>query len=355
MIEVLETDLEMWILEDRVGESMTVQYIISGGGPSDSGRKILRAVFADGHRTSVGEFKEIWHNETRELRKESDVKKAEAKIDIEADNYGDYLSDEDDEDFDSTSPKSAASTRSASPNKQQRQASANTEIPNAAARFGGTLSLHLRLRLLSLLSKIPHHHPAALTWSAEPSSPETLERLFHLILERIRHLPLPSFALFMNITPPFTADAASVLTQVLLHRSLIESDAPEPASYVLDTESLLASHLPWAASSTSAADNAKVSLCVETLLRMLDKFGGGVAWSEELEQVVEHGIRRREEKGKGVGKGRRGRKRKVGAGPTHEEEEDGMWLMESAKRLRLFVQLTKECNVATQATDQSEG
>ena len=348
MVEVLEVDLEIRQREDQIEQSMLVQYIILGGGQGDSGRKILRAIFADGRKTSVGEFKEIWQNETKELRKEDDIKKAEKTIDIGADDYGDYMSDEDDADFEEASLHSIPSSRSESPSKKLTKPARDDEVLNAAERFGGTSALSLRVRLLSLLSAVAHDHPLALGWSAQQVV-GGVERLYDLLIERLRPFNLPTFFLFMSPSTlrPFGAAAASVLTQYLLHRSsLIEGEAPEPASYELTEESLLDCHIPWAAYNNSVADNAKVSICVETLMRLYDRHGGGLTWTQELQDVTERGIKRREDKASGV-RAKRGRKRKEGALAPGGGEE-WVFLRESTARIRHFLHVSKECEAANQ-------
>ena len=346
MTEVLEADWDIRHRADEMEQSLLVQYIISGGGQTDSGRRLIRAIFADGRKTSVGEWKEIWLNETKELKKEGDVKKVEKTINIEADDYGDYVSDEDEADLEEASPHSVASGRSDSPTKKPIQ-TPGTDIANAADRFGGASALALRIHLLSLLSKVAYYYPSALTWPTQQVTNGT-ERLYDLVLEHIRPLTLSAFFLFMSPSTlrPWDPTEVSVFTQYLLHRgSLIEGDAPEPASYVLTEESLLECHLPWAASNNGVVDNAKVSICVENLMRLYDRYGPGLTWTQDLEDLAEYGIKRREDKAKAT-QPKRGRKRK-GAASVADESEEWTYLRDSAARIRLFVQIVKECVITS--------
>ncbi|KAL9634013.1 MAG: hypothetical protein Q9164_004342, partial [Protoblastenia rupestris] len=153
MLDVLETDWNLRFIEgkDALAESLIIRYIRSGGHAAGKERRILRATFADGQSRCMNEFKEIWPNETKELKKEGDIKKAEKKIDIEADDYGDYMDEENDADLEGAS-HDLMPERSASPTKRNRK-TASTSLLNGADPLGGIDSLTLRIRLLSLLSK----------------------------------------------------------------------------------------------------------------------------------------------------------------------------------------------------------
>ncbi|KAL8720522.1 MAG: hypothetical protein Q9225_002644, partial [Loekoesia sp. 1 TL-2023] len=96
MIDVLDKD---WALrahlhieneysdDDPREGSIIVQYLSAGDTIARQERRILRAVFADGSPRSTAEFPEIWRNETKERKKEADIKKTESKLDIEADKW----------------------------------------------------------------------------------------------------------------------------------------------------------------------------------------------------------------------------------------------------------------------------
>lgn len=75
-------------------------------------------------------------------------------------------------------------------------------------------------------------------------------------------------------------------------------------------------------------DNAKVSLCVEGLVRLLER-EVGLVWGRALEEAVEKGVRAREERAKGGG-----RKKEGG-------EEGWRWLRGSAGRIRGVVEMAK--------------
>ena len=293
-------------------ESMVMRYLTSEGATTNREKKILRAVFADASPRTLVEFPEIWRNETKEPKKDDAIKKRETKIDIEQDNYGDYMERDEDEDLEDgrnlpLNPSSPASASASS-------------TANIAEPLGGTDAIILRLRLLSLLSAVSAMLPHMFT---------PLINLYDIYLEHIRPLPLSTFFVIMSPSSLniFAPAAASSLTQFIL-RSIIASSAPLPPKDDLEQITLEQSYLPYAANTGSVADNAKVSICVETLLRLLDKHVG-LVWSEELQRAVEAGIEGRESKAK------KGTKKK------EDVEGNRMWLRASAERIRGVVEMAR--------------
>ncbi len=318
MIEVLEADWD--VREDGEGDesrkkSLIMKYINSGITTAGRQRKILRAVFADGRTRSAAEFGEIWPGETKELKKDTDIKKADKKIDIEADDYGDYMEDEDDEDLED-SPEELSSS-------PEQTSQSQDSIPNVADDLGGMDSINLRLRLLSLLSKVSAVLPSEFT---------DLNTLYDSFLEHFRSLPIPAF--FLMISPTtlrvFTPAAASSLAQYIL-RSLIAASAPLPHNDNMSQDILETSYLPYAANTSSIVDNTRVSLCVETLLWLLD-FHVGLAWTPGLQEAAEAGIKARAAKAK---------KKQTKRGTDGDAGCDGMWLAASAERIMGVVGMAK--------------
>ena len=318
MLEVLEVDWEAREHGEGDGsreKSLIMKYINSGVTTAGRQRKILRAIFADGRTKSVAEFGEVWRNETKELKKDTDVKKAENRIDIEADNYGDYMDDEDDGDLQDSSEDLS------SPPEQISESRGS--IPNVADDLGGINSIHLRLRLLSLLSKVSAVLPDEFT---------DLNNLYDNFLEHIRCLPIPAF--FLMISPTtlrvFTPAAASTLTQYIL-RSLIAASAPLPLNDSITQDILERSYLPFPANTSSIVDNTRISLCVETLLRLLD-YHVGLAWTPGLQEAAEAGIKARAGKAK---------MKQTKRGTDGDGGCDGTWLAASAERIRGVVGMAK--------------
>ncbi|KAL8713925.1 MAG: hypothetical protein Q9220_002071 [cf. Caloplaca sp. 1 TL-2023] len=323
MIDALETD---WALRARMHEedksiqpdpreaSMAMRYLDSSNASARPERRILRAIFADGSSKSTGEFPEIWRNETKERKKDADTKKTEAKIDIEADQWGDYMQ----------SSSSSSDLEDAPPPASALEPAPDTSITDNTTSLGEPDAVILRLRLLSLLSTVSVSLPHIFT---------PLLTLYDLYLEHIRPLALPMF--FLLISPSsmqhFHLSAASSITQIIL-RSLITSSAPSPVTDDLTQETLERCYLPHPANTGSISDNAKVSLCVETLLRLLQKHCG-LDWSQELQDAVEKGIVAREQKAKKAGKGK--------ARGKSDGEGERMWLNGSAGRMRALMKLVR--------------
>lgn len=331
MVDVLQKDWEARGVEfgesgavdqsedDPREESMIVRFLNPDDGTTGGERRIARAVFADGGPKAAGEFTELWKNETKGRKKDADLKKIESKIDIETDNYGDYMEEDKDSDLEDVDPDPPDDAYQSCLHDSTSVAS----LPDLANPLGGMDAINLRLRILSLLSTVS---------SILPNSFTSLTTLYDIYLEHIRPLPLPTF--FLLISPAslrhFHPGAASSLTQYIL-RSIIASSAPLPPKDDLTQEVLEESYLPFAANTGSIADNAKVSLCVETLLRLLN-LHLGLAWTPRLQEAMEEGIAARENKAK-----KSGRKRGRGTGGEHERE----WLVGSANRIRSVIQMVR--------------
>ena len=337
MVDVLEADWNMRFAEgwESLEQSLLVRQIRGESMTAGNDRRILRAIFADGKGRAANEFREVWPNETKELRKEDDPKKPVKRIDIEANDYGDYMDEENDADLEDESENSIP--RSASPSKAGRKG-VKSKASYDADHLGDADSLHLRLRLLALLSAVSAHIPRCFV---------STRNLYDLLLEYIRPLPLPTF--FLVISPAglrhFPVSAASSLTQYIL-LTIISSSAPQPPNDHLNQEVLEQCYLPWAASSIGTVDNAKVSLCVETLLRLLDR-EGALDGTERLLETAERGIKARQnrldrKKGKG------------GRDSSGGRDEDIGWLEGSAERIRTAVRLAMARTERENSTQDTE-
>lgn len=124
------------------------------------------------------------------------------------------------------------------------------------------------------------------------------------------------------------------LTQLILSR-MLSSSAPKPSTVSKKdndelTQAILEQcYLPFSAHTSSASDNAKVSILAESLLRLLLR-EGLLCRTPSLEAVIEEGILARENKSKND-------KRKKDRGKRKEEASDLDYLTASGQRLRSLV------------------
>ena len=102
MVELLEDDWEERLglvvepgKENVLRESLIMQYLDVAGTAGRTGRRgIMRAIFADGSPKAMGEFKEVFRNETKERKKPDVVNATRKKVNIDEGNFGDYFEDE---------------------------------------------------------------------------------------------------------------------------------------------------------------------------------------------------------------------------------------------------------------------
>jgi len=282
-------------------------------------RRIMRAILADGTQPSINQFPSVYVNETRPPKSKADSKiGTKRSLDLDQGEFGDYF-DSDSDDNNDTTPAGRTSTRHSSTNaSRQDSPDSSTTTPQPPtptsqtspfATHGGSSSLHLRLRLLSLLSHFSSLAPALFL---DP------EDLFDLYTEFLRPLPLPvfSFLLLPNTTTTTTTttgldpNSLASLTQMLL-RPLLSSSAPISNANSLTPASFATHFAPFSANVANATENARVGVCVEVLLRLLWTEGAlefaGAEVREKVREAVEEGIRAREERvgSTGGGDGRR--------------------------------------------------
>ncbi|KAI9809133.1 MAG: hypothetical protein M1825_002422 [Sarcosagium campestre] len=297
----------------------------AGGGA----RRILRAVFADGDDAALKEFREVFANETAALRpKDPNAsiaslkrKRRDARVNVDEQEYADYLDDSEEEGEgvssdlppDSSQIENIVDSSDAQPDGDGGAGGRSDESTDGAASLGGYEAVVLRTRLLALLSSVSHLLPTHFL---------PLDSLYDLYVEQLRILPLPTFSLF--ILPPSASStglppvARTTITQFVLC-SYISTSAPAPPlqialqrasttntssssedSPLSHTDTLTQStlekcYLPFAASTTRTEDNAKVSLCIEALLRLMARWAT-LRPTRLLSDALETGIQAREER-----------------------------------------------------------
>ena len=177
-----------------------------------------------------------------------------------------------------------------------------------------------------------------------PESFVNCRDLYEAIYTYMRPLPLPVFSRLMSPSnsshyPVFVFVS---LSQLLLCR-MLPNTTPRPQSIAhrenddISQEILERCFLPFSANTSSTEDNAKVSLLVESLFRLLLK-SRPVYHTPSLDEAIELGILAREAKSKTDR-----RRRETGAKSKHEEES-WMWLKASGERLRSLLAWVEQRN-----------
>lgn len=332
-------------------QSLIFQYI-SGGARNANTRRIIRSIFADGSTTSVNEFREVFEKELIPLDLEKDsmkAKKRDREVNIEKEQYGDYLNDDSDDDpISGISSQSRASTpledaSNIRRSKRTRRGTRNALDPTAAepaseaseagqghlthhgsgvSQLGGLESLALRKKLLGILSRVSDHLPSNFI---------ELDNLYQSFVEHIRYQPLPIFQAFVNplVLPELDDEAQTTLCEFLLF-NMIESAARTSQEGRLTAEKLEQCFLPYATATSSVVDNAKFSIILESLVTLL----AGRGWIKQtpsLRAAVEKGIERRAQRA--LGEAHRGH-------ASHNKEAlECSWLLESGERLLFLIDL----------------
>lgn len=173
-------------------------------------------------------------------------------------------------------------------------------------------------------------HVAATLPEAFADCVDVYEELF----ESIRRVPLPAFSLLVSSSNSSALPLVVFisLSQLILSR-ILSSESPHPHSVSGQTDDALSQlvlekcFLPYTADTSSVADNARVSILVESLFRLLST-KGACEYTPALEEAVETGILAREHRISGD------KRRKDSLLKKKAEEQDSIWLRTSAKRLR---------------------
>lgn len=347
---------------DVLKESLIVRYIGVNGGVkaisnSNRDRRIMRAIFADGSATATNEFREVFYNELKELNVEKvRPRKRQGDVNIEEDEFADYLmQDESEEPDEGANPVKTETGEIKHEGRQIRSKRLRTRAPNDRDNLPGDLDsaldggqvdnltalgdLHaitLRRRLLHLLSDVSYAIPQTFT---------PLPELYGLFVDFMRHLPLPIFQLLVSpsVSSGFSAAALTTLCETLLRR-LLESSAPDSDEDYLSQEKLVTCYLPYAARTTSPVDNAKVSILLESLMRLLQADGDGLlAYTDALKLAAEGGILSRAEKAQ---TDTRKSQMKLRA-----EEIGWNWLIESGERIAYLVEMLAAIQPAKKEED----
>lgn len=339
MVDLLEHDLKKHIELQKnegvdIGESLLAQYISLVGEGRNNRRRIMRAITADGSKKMVAEFGEVWKGETKPPKKDNykNHKVKRRKLDIDNDEYGDYMDreSEDEASSESSKRKTGSLNGESSRGKRSKRVSQPDEVDHDAMKgqktyvagtastltFGDMDSIRLRQRLLWLLTQLS---------MAAPDKFMDIHELFSLYTEFLRPLPLSIFQQFAMPLKPFLSTNSSATLTEMLFRPLLGTDHDG----VIDQSAFESNFAPRAAITTSTVDNAKVSLLTESLLRALWKADVLSDGSASLRASVEKGIEAREEK---IGP------KKTGT-TTHLDDQARTSIQCSAERMRVLLDL----------------
>ncbi|EEH36565.1 hypothetical protein PAAG_06983 [Paracoccidioides lutzii Pb01] len=321
-------------------DSLIFKYISGSSVVSGHHRRIMRAVFADGKPPSLNEFKEVFRNELKEPEKGKDnLKRREADVNVDEDEFGDYLSKDEDDDAEEEDNDSYT-TRETEPSRPKRPRTRAPEFSlistddlnmdpsysgsgvghsGNVSQLGDLASLALRQRLMQLLSRVSN---------SLGNLYMELDKLYLLFVEFVRSLDLPTFQLLVSspVLSSFTDDARTTLCEMILLRLL--DNNPGSMEQYLSQAKLETCFLPYAAYTNSSVDNAKVSILLETTLRLLAS-NGMLHVRPSLQRAIEEGIVARSEKCQTDTRKSQGKQKM--------EESGWIWLVESGERMHYLV------------------
>ncbi|KAM0269255.1 hypothetical protein ACHAQH_009795 [Verticillium albo-atrum] len=226
--------------------------------------RTLKAIFADGSQTSRRLFKEIFHNEPKQIT-QADRQEAQdipTKVDVEQGEYGGYMDLTDsDNDLNATDQSPWATPQT--PRQLDHE-----DLPDSVVE-----ATPLRLRVFALVVK------AAL---ALPSALADFENVFEEFVRHLKDLPPPRLQLFLALLREMAASDEGEVSNVvevlgILLDDLLPSAYEDPAAYddsakgviVFTAETLTRSFLPWPANTNDLDDNVRLTLVLETALMLI--------------------------------------------------------------------------------------
>lgn len=369
MLETLETD---WTLREEEGtcdQSLLWQYIKSADGGNAKGRRVLRAIFADGSATALREFRAIFPKELKERKQErKELKNPEVRVDIDEDIYGDWMQESDSssttdegtaaaQQLEPISTRPSKRLRTRSPSTRRRMTpratkslhtdhedseESTTENNSTDHGLGPPESMRIRLRLLQLLSHVSAHHEFTSSTS-EVNWPDPHE-LFTLFVEFVRPLPLPTFQQFAlptnsrssSVGRGLTAETRMALCEFLLQRVVDSEHTSRTSTFApMTVERLVQNYLPYASGKNTVEFQAKVSVLLESVLRQLARDNNIAAdQREDVLGVLEEGIAVRAAKARDVRAGGRYKR----AATSGQEELAARVLEDSGVRMKFVLE-----------------
>ncbi|KAH8781217.1 hypothetical protein F5883DRAFT_539634 [Diaporthe sp. PMI_573] len=294
-------------------ESLLVSYVVPKNSRVSPLKPIISALFADGNTSSQAIFKEVFTRENK-VPSKTNKKRKRDRVDLENDRFGDYDDD--------------SSTGGSEPPTPEHLRMLALDVKNDTALWTGSSLLDtipLRLRLFALLSEAAYDIPGKCMIS--------LPDLYEKYTERIAQLPVAAFTKFLaqHDTPLPEGSLVAIIRCLMPY--LLPGRAPRPgdvdpeadAREDINTRILERCYLPFAY--RTAENNAKISLALETMLRL-----DFCSWSVTLQHAVEKGVAARNEKAA---------PRKGGRFKTDGELAAQEMLRASGKRLLAWVSILK--------------
>ncbi|KAL2017030.1 hypothetical protein VTK56DRAFT_2674 [Thermocarpiscus australiensis] len=343
MVAVLEADFDERLARDReqggvigragrkvlypmLRESLVVTYLEDLKRERKNAlREVMRAVFAcsDGEPADRAFFREVFDKETVAGRSKSKRKRADAVVDLEKDQFGDYL---DGDESDSEEQGDEMPMPSAPRPRRKPDRKTKADDPRTFCLTDGIAeSVPFRLRIFRLLSAASYYVPETFV---------PVDELYETFTDHVRGLPLPMFRLFIEPHPAILPEDVQVSLLRLVVDELLPRH-PDPADvdpekerdHGLSVLMMQECFLPFASNKVTAEDNAKLSLTLESMLWFIYS-RVEVEYSEDLRRAVETGIKAREDKVR-----RRGAASKADALDKPAREA----LARSARSLRVLV------------------
>lgn len=162
----------------------------------------------------------------------------------------------------------------------------------------------------------------------------SVEDVYDAIYANIKPIPIPAFQMFFAPSNTLPSSMFVTLTR-LLFRRMLPANAPQPHTVLAHdgeggiTQAVIEfCFLPFPANTSSVADNAKVSILVESVFRFFIRTCF-VFRTPSLNDAIETGVKAREKKAKPD------RKKKKDRSALTEEDEDAWDHLEaSGERLR---------------------
>lgn len=274
----------------KLSEAMIVSYI----GNFAVGQ-IMRVLFSflDGESHPA---KEVWAREIQS-RVESKTLRLGKKLDLDNNQFGDYLDEEEEESEDEAADNAASRGigLSDAPKRRQGRPKKIRMLPlEAHPLLEQTITI--RRRIFELLSFICHY--------LEDDAPFDLSDLYDKYAANVRDLSLDVYPHFVAYDPQLNQNVYITFVRYLAAR-LLPPEAVPPGDVDPDTDgqgSLSAlimekCFLPYA-SNRVMADNAKLAVLLWDIFGFLFKRGVGPTLSPGMRDAIEEGILQREQKAK---------------------------------------------------------